>query len=137
MQIADIKQILEAALVVRVPRFTPDDGPGFKISKLEEHLLLCAWHRGQLEEALYWTLEAGKLLRLQWDGIVGYENALPRGTRHTREQIDGAKRTMQPGIWESMSEVKYLAENLRRQISRLGGTDYDAVSRAYTLISGG
>lgn len=136
MQIPDIKRILENALGVRVPQFTPDDSPGFKISKLEDHLLKCAWHRGELEEALYWTLEAGKVLKGKWDHIHGYENALPRGTKHTKEQVDGAKRTIDPGTWAAMEECKYLAENLRRQISRLGGTDYDAVSRAYTLISG-
>lgn len=137
MQIVDIKRILENALGVRVPQFGPDDSPGLKISRLEDHLLKCAWHRGELEEALYWTLEAGKMLRLKWDGLHGYENALPRGTKHTRDQINDAKRAIDPGTWEAMEEVKYIAENLRRQISRLGGTDYDAVSRAYTLISGG
>lgn len=136
MQMDDIKRILETALAIRVPQFDPNESPGIKIAALEDHLLKCAYHRGELEEGLYWTLEAGKALRLKWDSIHGYENALPRGTKHTREQVDTAKRAIDAGTWEAMEHCKYMAENLRRQISRLGGTDYDAVSRAYTLISG-
>jgi hypothetical protein len=137
MDLIEIRQRLTDALSVRVPRFDPNESPGVKIAALEDHLLKCVWHKGELEEALYWTLEAGKALKLQWDGISGYEVSLPRGTKHTKEQVDAAKRVIQPGIWDSLEECRFLVENLRRQISRLGGTDYDAVSRAYTLISGG
>lgn len=137
MQIPEIERILQDALGVRVPRFGPDDSPGMKIQQLEDHLLKCAWHRGELEEALYWTTEAGKVLRAKWDNIQGYEVSLPRSSKHSKEHIDAAKREMDRATWDGLQECRSLVESLRRQISRLGGTDYDAVSRAFTMISGG
>ncbi len=135
MDLEEIKRRLHAALPVRVPLYDPNAPPSQRVRGLEEHLLLCAWHRAELEEALYWTVEAGKALRAEWDGIEGYEVQLS-GSRPTKEQVDGAKRTLKPGLWSSLEDCRALVDSLRRQITRLGGTDYDAVSRAYTLISG-
>jgi hypothetical protein len=134
VEITEIRRRLEDALKVRVPRFDPNANPREKIAALEDHLLLCAWHKAELEEALHWCVEAGKLLRAQWDGVEGYQAIA--GHKATKEQVDTAKRTLAPNVWTSLEECRTLVESLRRQISRLGGTDYDAVSRAYTLISG-
>jgi hypothetical protein len=80
-------------------------------------------------------MEAGKLMRAQWDGIEGYE--LAAGSRPTQESIKRAKAEINPDLWAGMQEAKSLVESLKRQIDRLGGSDYDAASRAYTLMSGG
>lgn len=135
MELADIHQRLADALPIRVPQFDPNESPRVKVEALENHLLRCAWHRAELEEALHWAIEAGKLLRRRWDGLQGWEAQLRAG-RSTNEQVEAAKRTIDPELWDGMQEVRTLIESLRRQIVRLGGTDYDAVSRAYTLISG-
>lgn len=134
MTLDEIRTRLYAAMEIRVPRFPPDTSPREKVSALEDHLLLCAYHRAELEEALHWCVEAGKTLRAQWDGVEGAEAMV--GHKATKERLDGAKRTIAPGVWDSLEEARTLVESLRRQVSRLGGSDYDAVSRAYTLISG-
>lgn len=136
MELADIKQRLYDALPLRVPLQDPNESARVRIEKLEDHLLKCAWHRAELEEALHWAIEAGKLLRRKWDAIEGHEQMVRSGSRTTKEQIDAAKARIDPDLWDSLNEVRTLVESLRRQIVRLGGTDYDAVSRAYTLISG-
>jgi hypothetical protein len=132
----EIRATLHAAMPLRVPLFDPNTRGQEKISALEDHLLRCAYHRGELEEALFWAVEAGKALKAQWDGVEGHE-ALLRGNRPTKEQVDAARRQIAPDVWKGLDECRSLVESLRRQIVRLGGTDYDAVSRAYTLMSGG
>lgn len=134
MELAEIRRRLESALPLRIPQFDPNTPPREKISKLEDYILTCAYHRGELEEALHWCLEAGKKLRAQWDDIQGYEVGLP--TRPTKEQIDLSKRHVAPQIWAGLDEARTLTESIKRQISRLGGSDYDAASRAYTMLSG-
>lgn len=135
MNVQEIRERLDVALKIRVPQFDPSTPAREKISKLEDHLLKCAYHRAELEEALHWLVEAGKKLREEWDSIEGHQ-AMLRGSRPTKEQIDNAKRQIKPEVWDSLQELRTLVDSLQRQITRLGGTDYDAVSRAYTLISG-
>ena len=137
MEIEDIRRVLNEALPLRIPLQDPNAHPRERISELEAYILKCAWHRAELEEALHWTIEIGKRLRLQWDSIEGWQAAAPR-SRPTKDQIDAAKRTIDGdrGTWDALQECRTLVESLKRQIARLGGSDYDAASRAYTLLSG-
>lgn len=135
MTLEEIRERLHAALPLRVPLYDPNEPPKQRIDALTDHLLKCAYHRAELEEALHWAVEAGKLLRARWDGVQGHE-AMIRGSKPTKEQVDAAKRTIDPETWKALDEARTLVESLRRQIVRLGGSDYDAVSRAYTLLSG-
>jgi hypothetical protein len=130
----EIKSKLESAMKVRIPQFDPNLPPREKISKLEDHILLVAWHRGELEEALHWCIEAGKKLRVEWDQVQGYEVGLP--SRPTKEQIDLSKGRIAPELYASLEQARTLTTSIRRQIDRLGGSDYDAASRAYSLLSG-
>lgn len=113
----------------------PNAQPRERIEALEDFILKTAWHRGELEEALYWVMEAGKVLRRDWDAIRGHEVAV-RGSRATKEQIDLAKAELAPDTWAGLQEARFLVDALKRQIQRLGGSDYDAASRAYTLLNG-
>jgi hypothetical protein len=136
MDVPEIRRRLEAALPVRIPLLDPNLHPREQISALADHILKVAWHRAELEEALYWCIEAGKRLRVQWERHQGYEVAL-RGNRPTQEQVNEAKRrTGAQDTWDGLQECKALKESLERQIARLGGSDYDAASRTYTLLSG-
>lgn len=132
---AEIRQRLEKALKLRIPLFDPDTHPREKMQKLEAHILQCAYERAELEEALHWGIEIGKQLRVQWDSHRGWEPVA--GSKPTQERVNDAKRRtgMQP-VWDAMQEMRALVDALERQIKRLGGSDYDAASRAYTLMSG-
>jgi hypothetical protein len=135
MDLAEARRRLESALPLRVPLMDPNKSPGERISELEDYILQTAWHRAELEEALVWVLEAGKVLRLQWDGVKGWEVSV-RGSRPTQAQVEAAKAEIDPATHKALQEARFLVEALRRQITRLGGSDYDAASRAYTLLSG-
>jgi hypothetical protein len=80
-------------------------------------------------------MEAGKVLRARWDGVRGYEVAV-RGSRPTKEQIEAAKAEIDPDTYGALTEARFLVESLKRQIIRLGGSDFDAASRAYTMLNG-
>lgn len=135
MNLVEVRERLESALPLRIPLLDPNLAPAQRIEALEDHILKCAWHRAELEEALYWCIEAGKLLRAKWDSVQGFQVAL-RGSRPTRDQIDQAKAEIDPQTYAALTEARALVEHLKRQISRLGGSDYDAASRAYTMLSG-
>lgn len=135
MTVDEIRAVLERALPVKVPLFNPEDPPQAKIRSLSDYILKTAEVRAELEQALHWCLEAGKLLRDEWDGIEGWEVALPRGASRTKDTVNEAKRTVRPDLWPGMQEAKSLSESLGRQIRRLE-LDFQAVSRAYSLLSG-
>jgi hypothetical protein len=132
--IEEIRERLDRALPLRVPQRDPNKSTGELVSELTDHLLTCAYHRAELEEALHWAVELGKALKRDWDNIQGWQATV--GRKATQAQIDGAKRDINAGLWDALEEARTLVESLRRQITRLGGSDYDAVSRAYTLLSG-
>lgn len=137
MTLQEVRERLLKALPLRVPQFDPNAHPRDRVQGLADHILKVAYHRAELEEALYWTIEAGKALKVKWDGHQGYEVSLPRGSKHTQEQVNEAKRrTGMKETWDGLQEAKALKEALERQIIRLGGSDYDAASRVYTLLSG-
>lgn len=135
MDLPEVRRRLESALPLRVPLFDPNKAPRERIEELEDHILKVAWHRAELEEALYWTMEAGKVLRARWDGVRGYEVAI-RGSRPTKDQIDQAKAEIDPATYAALLEARGLVDVLKRQIIRLGGSDFDAASRAYTMLNG-
>jgi hypothetical protein len=124
--IEQIRATIEKSLPLRIPMFDPDTHPRVKMSALEDYILRTAHMRGELEEALHWAIEIGKQLRLDWDNHYG----------HQAQVIDAKRRTGAGPVWDGMQEAKALVESLERQIRRLGGSDYDAASRAYTLMSG-
>lgn len=135
MEIEEIRRRLESAITLRIPQMDPDARPQERIEALEDHVLKCAWHRAELEEALYWLIEGGKVLRAKWDGVEGWQVAV-RGTRPTKEQVDRAKAEIDPATYHALQEARSLVDHLKRQITRLGGSDYDAASRVYTMLSG-
>jgi hypothetical protein len=134
VNIPEIEAVLVKAMAFRMPDFDPDGHPREKIAGLEDHILECARQRADVERALYWCIEAGKRLRDEWDDIQGWQAGV--GTRPTKERIDGEKRKIKPELWVSLEKCRTLTEALRRQAYRMGGSDYDAASRAYTLLSG-
>lgn len=136
MELSEIRQRLEDALPVRIPLIDPSHRkmPRERVEELQDHILKVAWHRAELEEALHWCLEGGKALRRQWDDLQGYQVAL--GAKATKDDVERAKRELAPQVWTSLEEARTLTESIKRQITRLGGSDYDAASRVYTMLSG-
>jgi hypothetical protein len=135
MDVAQIREVLHAAMDVRFPRRDPNEPAVAKIEALEDYLTLTAVHRGELESALYWAREAEKVLDDQWYAITGWE-AIRDRKRDTDQAVTEAKRTVAPDIYTSLRDVRRMIHDIGRQIRRLE-KDFEAVSRDYTLLTGG
>jgi hypothetical protein len=109
-----------------------------KVQALENYISETAWHRGELQRALYWLDEADKVLRDQWDDLEGWlplAQARKTGKEVTQEDIRQAKRQVDRALYEALRETRHLKEHLGAQIRRLE-KDYEAASRVYTLLTG-
>ncbi len=133
MNIPDTEQHLKDATALRMPRLNPNDNPSAKISALEEYLYKISYHRGDLEEAIGWMLEAKHEARRTLDVIQGWEMHV-RG-EHTAENVLRAKGKISPEAVAVVKDSDYYLKRLERQVRRLE-RDYEAVSRAYTLVTG-
>lgn len=133
-----IRAALRAALPLRVPIWNPRTNAREKVDALESYLAECAYTRADCEEALYWTWEAEKVLRREWEGIQGWEALLPSKARAkpTEAQVTRAKARVKPEVFDGLSEVKRLIEGLDRQCKRLT-RDEETCSRRYSLLAGG
>lgn len=133
MNITDIREFIRLASALRMPKLNPNENPAFKIARLEEYMLQVAYHRGDLEEAIGWVLEAKHEARRTLDGLMGWEMHV-RG-EHTQENVLRAKGKISPEAVTIVRDADYYLERLKRQVNRLE-RDHDAASRAYTLITG-
>jgi hypothetical protein len=57
------------------------------------------------------------------------------GVTRNRAAIDEAKRQARPDIAERIDGAQWLVDRCSEQVGRLG-SDYDAASRIYTMLSG-
>jgi uncharacterized protein (DUF2132 family) len=137
VELEEIRRRLRAALPIRCPLFNPNESGRQKVEQLEDYLAKTAWHRAELEEALYWSWEVEKVLRAKWEGIEGWEQLLGPGARQrpTQAQITAAKARVDQSTYEALAEVKEIIEGLKRQIERLRLDDANT-SRRYSLLSG-
>lgn len=135
MNVDDITAYLNDASQLRIPKFDPEESPGLKIAALEDYMLKVSYHRGDLEQAIGWVLEAKHDARRMLDDVQGWEVHVPRGSQRTQEQVLDAKRKIAPQAFNILRDADYFLKRLERQVRRLEH-DNDAVSRAYTLITG-
>lgn len=131
----EVRELLYRASKVMVPTFRGREMSGRqKIEELEDHLFIIARWRAQLEEARLWMQDARRELEDQWDEIEGWQ-AVADGK--SKQAMIDAKRTIKPDIYDGIRMAKFLIERLSEQIRRLERDEEYAVSRGYTLISGG
>ena len=139
MELEQIEQALAAALVMRPPRFGPDDAGALKVSALEDYLLESAYAHADREAACYWLDELTEHFKAKVEQMTGWEMVLPSGKRAdraTRQEVLSAKRQLDPVTFDAGARARLLREAIRRQIARFE-FESTVVSRAYTLISGG
>jgi hypothetical protein len=136
MNLQEIRQKYDAARVIRVPRFDPNLHPREKIDAMERYLNDTAFHRGELEDALWWLWEAEKYLLDLWANVEGYEPFLPSTSKErTEKAIMEAKRRVDPELHANIAMCGRLKEGIGRQIRRLELDDRN-VSRTYSLATG-
>lgn len=125
----DDTSALARAAKLRLPRITPENRAQ-RVDILADHILETATVRGELAqlrmEAHIDLLE----LRGQWAAAGSFRAG--KGVQ-ANEQI---KREENPELAARLDRAKWVIERCNEELDRLGGSDYDAASRAYTLIAG-
>lgn len=119
--------VLARAAALRFPDIREMGGHA-RISELVDYITATAIARGELEE-----------LRLTAHvNLLDVRKKLARmpAAGRNRASIDEAKRAAAPELAEQEAHWQWVVSRCTEQINRLGGTDYDAASRAYTLVSG-
>lgn len=61
---------------------------------------------------------------------------LPATSTKSKAAAEESRRAAAPDLARELDGAQWLIDRCTEQINRLGGTDYDAASRAYTLLSG-
>ena len=100
-----------------------------RVDRLIDHITDTAILRGELEEL---RLGAHVTMRDAAAELV----AVPTGVTKNRAAIDEGKRLARPDLAVKLDGAQWLVQRCTEQINRLGGSDYDAASRCYTLITG-
>ncbi len=118
---------LARAAALRFPNLSELHGSE-RVEALTDHIVETANVRGELEEL---RLEANvELLRISQQFA-----RMPTAGRN-RAATDEAKRAAAPELAAEQEHSRWIVARCTEQINRLGGSDYDAASRAYTLLTG-
>lgn len=129
--------VLQRAVSTRMPQFTPEMSPRERAEALADHILETARVRGELAE-----LRMNAHVQLRDDmqtfrELDGWERYKRRSGDRTREAEHEAKRRMDPELVQRIEDAKFTIARATEEMDRLGGSDYDAASRAYTILTGG
>lgn len=127
--VEDENSILATAATLRLPRIT-EENRARRVEILADHILETATVRGELAGL---RMEAHiKLLSAQseWAGIGSFRAS--KGVKANEE----IKREENPELAGEMDRYKWLIARCNEELDRLGGSDYDAASRAYTILAG-
>ena len=85
--------------------------------------------RGDLEQL---RLEAHVALRDARERL----RRIPATVHRSKAAADESRRVQDPQLAREIDQAQWLVERCTEQIARFGGTEYDAASRTYTLLSG-
>lgn len=119
---------LARASAIRFPDLSELQGRE-RVEALIDHITLTAIARGELEEL---RLDAYVHLRAADAELSRTPTAVTRSAAAIME----AKRAARPDLAARVDDARWTINRCTEQISRMGGSEYDAASRAYTLLSG-
>jgi hypothetical protein len=89
--------------------------------------------RGELADLRLRASFALKEAERDWDAIVGWES-FRRGK--TKADENTAKARIEPDLWKLIQDARWVVERCTEEMKR-HDADFDAASRAYTILSGG
>lgn len=102
---------------------------GDRPEKLEFFIAAGARMRGELADLRLRASFALKGAERDWDAIVGC-----RGK--TKAEENAAKARLKPDLWKLIQDARWVTERCTEEMKR-HDADFDAASRAYTILSGG
>lgn len=124
----DLPVLLRAAQL-RFPNLKEIRAPRERVDALIDYISETAIIRGELEELRLETETELLDHRARWRN-------LPVPTNLSAPQTEAARRKANPQLAETLDRARWLVDRCSEGIARFGGSDYDAASRAYTLIAG-
>lgn len=124
------ESILGRAAALRFPNLR-DLAPRERIDALIDYITDTAIARGELEEL---RLEAHVRLRDARERLAAVTVTASRSA--SKVAVEELRRQAAPKLAHEVDSARWVVERCTEQIMRLGGTDYDAASRTYTLLSG-
>jgi hypothetical protein len=131
----EIDDIIERASKLRIPLRDPEKSVKEWVDELIDYLPQTAVARGDLLQAREAVELGANLLDDTWANIEGWQAVA--GHKPTRDQVEDAKRTINPDTWAGRREARRVLGLIDRQVGRLGGlSDDEVVSRLYSLLSG-
>jgi hypothetical protein len=121
--------VLARAAALRFPDLRELPTGRERVDALIDHIVATAISRGELEELR---------LETQVDLLDARDrfNRIPALGSKTKPAAEEARRMADPDLATRIDRGRWLVERCTEAINRMGGTDYDAASRAYTLIAG-
>jgi hypothetical protein len=123
------ESILARSASLRLP-YIDENNRAQRVDILCDHILLTATVRGELAQL---RMEAHvELLAAQseWNSASLFRAS--KGVKANEE----IKRQEHPELAAKLDRCKWLIARCNEELDRLGGSDYDASSRAYTMIVG-
>lgn len=119
---------LARACAIRFPDLRELQGRE-RVEALIDHITETAIARGELEE-----LRLAAYVQLR--DAEGELSRITTGVTKSAAAINEAKRSIRPDLAVRVDDARWTINRCTEQINRMGGSEYDAASRAYTLLSG-
>lgn len=125
---SDDQGVLARAVAVRFPDLSQLSGSG-RTYALADHIADTAIVRGDLEQL---RLEAHVGLRDARERL----HRIPATQHKSKSAAEESRRAQAPELAREIDHWQWIVDRCTEQIARFGGTEYDAASRTYTLLSG-
>ena len=120
--------VLARAVTLRFPDLRELSASG-RVYALAEYIADTAIMRGELEEL---RLEAHVALRNALERL----HRIPATAHRSKAAAEESRRSQCPDLAKEIDHWRWIVDRSTEQIARFGGTEYDAASRTYTLLSG-
>lgn len=130
---AEKDSLLYRSTKLRFPRWDSERTPQEKRGLIEQHIWETATMRAELAELRLRAWEALKNARRDWAKMRGWE--AHRGGDRTEASVERAKRRANPALYDRMEDARFVVDRCTEEMTRLD-RDYDAASRAYSVLVG-
>jgi hypothetical protein len=121
--------VLQRSVELRFPDLSEIENPRDRTEALQDHIVATAIMRGELAALRLAAHTQLQVALKDW-------NRTPT-TGRTGPQREDERRRLRGDLAALIDDAKFTIARCTEEMDRLGGTDYDAASRVYTLLSGG
>lgn len=122
---------LAESVALRLPTFTPEMTSRHRANLLQDHILATAIMRGRLAEMRLHAQVNLRAATAEW-AKLGAGSSFKGNAA-----LEAHRRMRRPDIGDRIDGAKWLIARCTEEMDRFGGNDYEASSRAYTILSGG